>query len=431
MAADESRDDEEDRPDADSSGGGDADKATGEGGSDGGGDDEEDEEPSAPMNPIVKWGLVIAALLLVIGAVAYGYNYWTRGRYHQSTNDAYIRADLVTVSPKLAGYVEQVLVQDNQWVSPGQPLVRLDDSDTLAQLEQAQAQAAEGRASIVQARAQIRQQQAQIASAEAQLGGSRSQAFYAQRQVDRYLPLAASGAQTVEELDRMRQMRDQQNATVRQNGAELLSQRRQIATYEAQIATARAQIAAAEAQVRRYEKDLESTIVRSSIRGRIGSRTVRVGQYVQTGGRMMTVVPVEGVYLEANFKETQVGLMRVGQPAAITVDAFVGGELHGTVESFSPGTGSEFAVLPPQNATGNFTKIVQRVPVRIRVDSGPEARKILVPGLSVEVSVDTYGAKAEREAAVRESERGAKENERRSEQAIERDKKGAQSGPGR
>jgi membrane fusion protein (multidrug efflux system) len=121
----------------------------------------------------------------------------------------------------------------------------------------------------------------------------------------------------------------------------------------------------------------------------VGDRTVRVGQYVQPGTRMMTIVPVQDLYLDANFKETQIGLMRPGQPATIRVDALSGADLHGTVASFAPGTGSEFALLPPQNATGNFTKIVQRVPVRIHVDAGEEARKVLVPGLSVTVKVDT------------------------------------------
>jgi membrane fusion protein (multidrug efflux system) len=138
--------------------------------------------------------------------------------------------------------------------------------------------------------------------------------------------------------------------------------------------------------------------VKSPVAGRVGDRTVRVGQFVQPGTRLMTIVPVQDIYLEANFKETQIGLMRPGQPAIIHIDALDGADLHGTVSSFSPGTGSEFALLPPQNATGNFTKIVQRVPVRIHVDAGEEARQVLLPGLSVTVKVDTRSG---REAAAR------------------------------
>ncbi len=133
----------------------------------------------------------------------------------------------------------------------------------------------------------------------------------------------------------------------------------------------------------------------SPVAGRVGDLTARIGQFVQPGMRMMTVVPVHDLYLEANYKETQISLMRVGQPATIEVDALPNEKLHGEVLSFSPGTGSEFSLLPPQNATGNFTKVVQRVPVRIRIDAGPEARKVLVPGLSIVVDVDTRTAKAD------------------------------------
>jgi membrane fusion protein (multidrug efflux system) len=136
-------------------------------------------------------------------------------------------------------------------------------------------------------------------------------------------------------------------------------------------------------------------LVRASMDGRVGDKTVRVGQYVQPGTAMMTVVPVQNIYLVANFKETQLSRMRAGQPATIKVDALGGKALHGVVESFSPGTGAQFALFPPNNATGNFTKVVQRIPTRIRIDAGPQARKVLAPGLSATVSVDTYGAGAD------------------------------------
>jgi membrane fusion protein (multidrug efflux system) len=136
-------------------------------------------------------------------------------------------------------------------------------------------------------------------------------------------------------------------------------------------------------------------LVRASIDGNVGDKTVRVGQFVQPGTAMMTVVPVQNIYLVANFKETQRSRMRAGQPATIKVDALGGKPLRGVVESFSPGTGAQFALFPPNNATGNFTKVVQRIPTRIRIDAGPEARKVLAPGLSATVSVDTYGAGAD------------------------------------
>ncbi len=146
--------------------------------------------------------------------------------------------------------------------------------------------------------------------------------------------------------------------------------------------------------------------MRSALGGKVGDRTVRVGQYVQPGTRLLTVVPVQSTYLQANFKETQIGRMRVGQPVEMHVDALPGQTLHGVVDSFSPGTGSQFALLPPENATGNFTKIVQRVPVRIRIDTGTETRSVLLPGLSVNVDVDTRSARDRDQRIEAENRRG-------------------------
>ena len=173
----------------------------------------------------------------------------------------------------------------------------------------------------------------------------------------------------------------------------MASAQTQIAATTAQIAQARAQLEAAKASAQQSRLDLDNTVVRSALAGNVGDRTVRVGQYVQPGTRMLTVVPVQSSYIEANFKETQIGRMRIGQPVTLHVDALPGADLHGTVDSFAPGTGSQFALLPPENATGNFTKIVQRVPVRVRVDTGPETRSVLLPGLSVTVEVDTRSAR--------------------------------------
>jgi membrane fusion protein (multidrug efflux system) len=163
----------------------------------------------------------------------------------------------------------------------------------------------------------------------------------------------------------------------------------------AQIAQARAQLEAARASLRQAQLDVNDTTLYSSVAGKVGDRSVRVGQYVQPGTRLLSVVPVQSVYLEANFKETQIGGMRPGQRATLHVDALRGIDLHGVVDSFAPGTGSQFALLPPENATGNFTKIVQRVPVRIRVDADPKTRALLLPGLSVTVDVDTRPAQAD------------------------------------
>jgi membrane fusion protein (multidrug efflux system) len=358
----------------------------------------EDSGPKAPSplkNPVVVGVLIIVgAGLLILGAIWF-IHYWTRGRFVESTNDAYIQADQVTVATRVSGFVDQVLVQDNQSVQAGQPLVRVDDRDPRAKMEQALAQVDQGRASVAQAQAQIREQEAQIAQNEAQLNGAKTRAKYAEREATRYGPLAATGAETAEKYDQMRQNSDDAQATIKQDKAAVLAAQRQIDTLKAQILTANAQIEQAQAQVRQAQVDLDATLVRASMDGRVADKTVRVGQYVQPGTPMMTVVPVQKIYLVANFKETQRARMRAGQPATIKVDALGGKPLRGVVESFSPGTGAQFALFPPNNATGNFTKVVQRIPTRIRIDAGPQARKVLAPGLSATVSVDTYGAGAD------------------------------------
>jgi membrane fusion protein (multidrug efflux system) len=390
-----------------------------------------EKKPSPLKNPKVRIGLIVGVVVVLVALAIWFTHYWTRGRYEQETNDAYLQADQVAIAPKVAGYVNEVLVTDNQQVQAGDALVKIDDHDVRARQDQARAQVEQGVAQVQQIDAQTRQQRAQIALADAQLSGALQTARHAQTEVDRYTALVADGAQTAEQLESMRQSRDQALTQVASSRAQRESASRQLDTLRAQVGVARAQIDQAKAQNDQAEADLGSTIVRSSIAGRVGDRTVRVGQYVQPGTRMMSVVPVEQIYLVANFKETQVGLMRAGQPASIEVDALKGETLHGTVESFAPGTGAQFALLPPQNATGNFTKVVQRVPVRIRLDEGAESRKVLVPGLSVTVTVDTIGSKSERAAVKREDKQQEKTREQQHDEEVKRDAAQPSPGPGR
>lgn len=322
------------------------------------------------------------------------FQWWTYGRFIESTNDAYFQADSVTIATRVSGFVDRVFVADNEAVTAGQQLVKIDERDPRARRAQARAQASQAQASIAQAEAQIEVQEAQITEAQARSTAARSQASYAGRQARRYAALATSGAQTNEQYDQMRQNLDQADAQVAETAAAVLAAQHQIDAYKAQIQQASAQVAQAQAQEQQAQVDLDATLVRASLDGRIGDKTVRVGQFVQPGTRMMTVVPVEHMYVIANFKETQMDAIRVGQPATIEVDALSGRVLHGTVESFSPGTGSQFALIPPDNATGNFTKVVQRVPVRIHVDVPSDVRAVLVPGLSVTASVDTKSPQA-------------------------------------
>jgi len=329
--------------------------------------------------------LLVVVLLVITAWFIY---YQLRGKYLESTNDAFVYADSVTVAPKVSGYVEQVYVADNQNVQANQPLVRIDPRDYAAQSAQSKAQINAAAASEDAAKAQLQEQKAAIAQARAQLISVEEDARYAAAEVERYIPLAASGAETRERLTSLRNQSVQARSAVASQRAALNAAELRVHSIEAQIRQAQAQGETARAQFDAANVNLHSTEVRASVAGRVGDKQVRVGQFVSAGMRMMTVVPAD-FYVIANFKETQIGMMRHGQPVKITIDALPGTTFHGHLDSISPGTGAQFSLLPPQNATGNFTKIVQRVPVRIAVDASAEDRKIIVAGLSVTAEVDT------------------------------------------
>ena len=350
--------------------------------------------PKKRMSPRARFILRTLGLLALVVIVAWVLYYQFRGKYLESTNDAFVQADSITVSSKVTGYVEQVLVADNQIVKAGQPLVRIDARDYSAQAAQAKAQIDAASASEEAANAQLAEQQAAIAQAKAQLAAAEEDARFASSEVDRYTPLAASGAETRERLTTLRNQQAQARTTVAARRAALDAAQLRVRSLQAQVRQAQAQGETAKAQYDAASVNLGYTEIRASVDGRIGDKQVRVGQFVTAGTRMMTVVPTR-FYVSANFKETQIGLMRIGQPASIKVDALPGVEFHGHVESLSPGTGAQFSLLPPQNATGNFTKIVQRVPVRVAIDATPEETRSFVAGLSVTVEVNTIAAKDE------------------------------------
>ena len=350
--------------------------------------------------------LVALGIVALILAGVWLARWWTVGRFIESTDDAYLQADSVTVAPKVSGYVTDVYVGDNATVKAGDPLVRLDTRQYQVALDQAQATIAARTADIQRAQADILQQHATIEQAKAQQQVARVSAQHARDEVQRYAPLAATGAETSERLSELTSTRDQALATLTANTAAVNAAETQIAAFTAQIAQARAQLEAADASARQAHLDLQDTVVRSALAGKVGDRSVRVGQYVQPGTRLLSVVPVQSTYLTANFKETQVGHMRVGQPVILHVDALPGTDLHGVVDSFAPGTGAQFALLPPENATGNFTKIVQRIPVRIRLETGPETRSVLLPGLSVTADVDTRSSREGDERIKAENDHG-------------------------
>jgi len=346
--------------------------------------------------------------LTVLGAIG-GYVFYDRtGRYFQETNDATIQADQVAIAAKLAGYVRSVAVRDNQAVAAGDLLIEIDPVTFRIGLAGADARVASARAAEQVARAARAEAEAGVAQARASLQAAQANQAWTARERARYRSLVAEGIAPSEKLSELSANAEKAVASVAAARASLAQAERKLETLAAEIGRATAQAGAAAVERDAAAHDLASTRVVAPITGKVANRAVRIGQYVQPGMRLMTVVPTQDVYVVANFKETQVGLMRPGQPAEVRVDALPGITFKGTVVSVTPGTGANFSLIPPQNATGNFTKIVQRVPVRIRIEAGPAARKVLAPGLSLTAEVDTRSARDELDAIRAEQDRQRK-----------------------
>lgn len=345
--------------------------------------------PAILQQPRVRLMLGLAALVaLLLSGGAYAH--WSLyGRYQQATNDAYLQADQVTVSPKISGYVAKVLVADNQDVVAGQPLVEIDPVDVQDRLLQTNAQAAKAGAAIEQIKAQIAAQQAQLVQARSQSDAANAADRFALAEVQRYAPLAKSGADSRERFEQLATEAARARAQLQGADAGLEAAQRQLAALQASLKAADADQKAANAAVHQAGHDADSAVIRAAIDGRVGDRSVRQGQFVAPGVKLLSIVPVQRVYLVANFKETQIGKMRIGQPVRVKLDALPDRAIEGVVDSFAPGTGAQFALIPPSNATGNFTKIVQRVPVRIRLTPSADLKGLLTPGLSADVEVDT------------------------------------------
>lgn len=344
----------------------------------------------------------VGAALLLLLALAWGLHWWFNGRFLVATDNAYLRADIVTVAPRVAGYLATVEVQDNQPLKAGAVLARIDDSDYLARLQQAEAALQEAQAATRAQQARIanlvarqQQQQSLIAQAQAGVGAAEAESRRAEQQIHRQRQLARQDVSSAQQLEQAEAQSRQAAAALAAARAGWTARRQDVAILatEQQQAQARrdeveASVARARAQLELARIDLARTQIRSPVDGIAGQRSLRVGQYVDVGTPLLAVVPEEA-YVVANFKETQVDHLRPGQPAHIEVDALDGQVLNGTLDSFAPASGAQFALLPPDNATGNFTKIVQRLPVRIRLDPGQPRRAELRPGMSVVVTVDT------------------------------------------
>jgi membrane fusion protein, multidrug efflux system len=332
--------------------------------------------------------IILPVMVLAVGTTG-GWYWWNVLRFLQSTDDAYVQSDVSLISPKVEGYIKKVKVADNQEIAEGAVLFVIDDRDFKAKVAQAEAAVATGEATIATYDNRLKLQQAMIDQATASVASTEADLARVQQDYKRYNALLSTDFAS-------RQRFEQAQADARKGEAALAKSRAALAAEQSQLAVLRSQqheeqakLQQAHANLQLAQNDLENTVIRAPISGVAGNRAGQTGQYVKPGTQLLSLVPLSRVYVTANFKETQLTHMRPGQLAEVSVDAYPDLTLDGRIESFAPASGAQFSLLPPDNATGNFTKIVQRVPVRIALpEKGPLAG-LLRPGLSVTVTIDT------------------------------------------
>ena len=331
-----------------------------------------------------------ALIALVTAGCVEGARYWRVGQFIESTDDAYVQADSTIVAPKVSGYISKLLVDDNQPVKAGQLLARIDDRDYRTALDIAKANVTTATAAIAKLDAQITAQGSLIREADADVAAANVSLSLSQRNADRLRRTMQAGYSSAQQADDASADTEEKAADLQRLQAAALDVRQQVDVLSAQRQLAQAQLARAVGTERQAELNLSYTNIVAPIDGTVGARTVRLGVYVQAGTQLMAVVPLQQAYVIANFKETQLTDVLPGQSALVHVDTFPGNGIRGHVESLAPASGLEFSLLPPDNATGNFTKIVQRIPVKI-VFPAPNALagEELRPGMSVEVAIDT------------------------------------------
>ena len=346
-------------------------------------------KPAAPRSrrKLALIGLV-AAIALAAGGW-YGYRWFTVGRYIVSTDDAYVHADATTLAAKVSGYLAAIDVADNAYVHAGDVIARVDDGDYRLAADAARDKLATQQATVARIGKQIDAQRAMVDQARAQLASAQAVQTRTESELTRQQELAAKQFASRQTLEQAQSNRDQAVAGVQSAQAALES-----AIANVDVLTAQRQEAARQAKelttaLAKAERDMSFTVVRAPIDGVIGNRAMQVGDFVQTGQRLASLVPLKDVYIDANFKETQLARLKPGQPVDISVDALSGHDITGTVASVSPASGSVFSLLPPDNATGNFTKIVQRLTVRIHLPAAVTDERLLRPGMSVVASVNT------------------------------------------
>jgi len=337
---------------------------------------------------IKRAALALAVVLGLAAAADFGHYYLTVGRYLETTDDAYVKADSTIIAPKVSGYIADVLVGDNEKVKAGQLLAWIDDRDFRTALNQAKADVAASEAAVRNLNAQIELQEPLIQQQAAEVDAAEANLKFAQEERSRYDDLMKSGSGTVQRAQQTDAALRAQTAQLQQGKSGLIAANKKVEVLSTQRAQAVAQLDHARAVEQQAALNLSYTEITAPVDGTVGARSLRVGQYVQAGTQLMAVVPLDAVYVVANFKETQLTNVRNGQPVELQVDSFHSTTLKGHVDSLSPASGLEFALLPPDNATGNFTKIVQRVPVKIVLDD-QSLKGLLRPGMSAVPTVDT------------------------------------------
>ena len=351
-----------------------------------------DTSADAPARPrrsrrtLVLGAILVAALA---GGGYYGLNWWHVGRFLVSTDDAYVGADTSILAAKVGGHIVAVEVETNQSVKAGDVIARIDDGDYSLALKAAQNKIDTQQAAIDRFGQQIEAARASVDQAKAQLVSDQAELNRTQLEFDRQAELVKSQYSSRATLDNARADRDKAQAAVDASKASVASAEANIAVLEAQRTEAARVLDELKTSRDQAQRDLDFTVIRAPFDGIVGNRAVQVGQLVQPGTRLAALVPISKVYVDANFKETQLGRLKPGQMVDVEVDAYPDEEFHGRVVSVAPASGSVFSLLPPENATGNFTKIVQRVPVRIELDAAARDKAELRPGMSVIATVDT------------------------------------------
>jgi membrane fusion protein (multidrug efflux system) len=333
--------------------------------------------------------LLLLAAAIVVGAVIFGMHWWTVGRFLESTDDAYVGGDVTVIGPKVPGYITELKVVDNQFVHAGDLLVKIDDRDYVAALNKAEGAVAAEQALLANLDATEQLQHAVVSQAKAGIDAANAETVRSRDDQVRYQVLSGRSAVSVESFQRA----DATYKTAQANGAKaqasMLASQRQLDVISTQKQQARAALEQAKAERDMARLNVGYTELRAPVDGVIGNRRARVGAYAAAGTQLLSVVPATGLWVDANFKEDQLQHMHPGQAVTIEADVMPGQIFHGHLDSLAPATGSQFSVLPPENATGNFTKIVQRVPVRVYLDGEDGHLGKLRPGLSVVAQVDT------------------------------------------